>query len=73
MGTDLLSILRAEGGRFEDHHGVGATQQYGGWGHLAGAVSDLGDVSVLQVDPFLFRLTFLDHADRLLKNQHSIE
>lgn len=73
-GTDLLSVLRAEGGGFKDHHGVGATQQYGGRGHLAGTVSDLGDVSVLHVDPLLLCLTFLDHVDCLLETpQHSYE
>lgn len=73
-GTDLLSVLRAEGSGLEDHHSVGATQQYGGRGHLAGAVSNLRDVRVLHVDPLFLCLTFLDHVDRLLKTpQHSYE
>lgn len=73
-GTDLLSVLRAEGSGLEDHHSVSATQQYGGRGHLAGAVSNLRDVRVLHVDPLFLCLTFLDHVDRLLKKpQHSYE
>lgn len=70
VGTDLLSVLRAEGGGLKDHHGVGATQQYGGRGHPTGAVSDLGDVRVLHVDPLFLCLTFLDHVDRLLKTHN---
>lgn len=69
--THLLTILRAEGGGLEDHHGVCATQQYGGRGHLAGFVSDLRDISILQIDPLLLCLTLLYHTYSILKIEHT--